>query len=98
MPSTNPYINFNGYRLNSGQFNSSYLMRTKAHTMRFRILTIKKETFKLFGNYLGLMHEQKPNKPDCSIHRNADTPDFYNSRLGNNHRKNLSTTRPPGKP
>lgn len=64
--------------------------------MRFRLLEIQKETFKLLGNYLGLKYEQKTTKSHGNFYPNADTPDSYNSRQNTSHRKNLSTTRHPG--
>ena len=60
------------------------------------IQEIKKETFRLLGNYLGFGFENLHDKIDnTNINTRMQTPDFYNSRLNSGHRKNLSSNRFP---
>ena len=64
--------------------------------MKLSIHDIKKEACKLLSGYFGFRVESVTAKNENkAIVPNLQTPDFYNTRMNNLNRKNLSTTRRP---
>jgi hypothetical protein len=64
--------------------------------IKLRIHEIRKETFKLLSNCFGISIEPVNGKSDSKTGvSNAQTPDFYNTRINRHHRKNLNINRCP---
>jgi hypothetical protein len=64
--------------------------------MKLRIHDIRKEACRLLSSYFGLRVESAPTKSENKSNvPSLQTPDFYNSRMNNSTRKNLSTKRRP---
>jgi hypothetical protein len=64
--------------------------------MKLTIHDIKKETCKLLANYFGFGTDNVVRKNESKPARtNMQTPDFYDSRVNNLSRKNLSTNKRP---
>lgn len=64
--------------------------------MKLRIHDIKKEACRLLSSYFGLRVESATGKSENKSNvPSLQTPDFYNGRMNNSNRKNLSTARRP---
>ena len=64
--------------------------------MKLRIHDIRKEACRLLGSYFRLRVESATTKSENKSNApSLQTPDFYNGRMNNSNRKNLSTKRRP---